>query len=292
MNSEGKVTLKWHGAAHYHLFHNDLRIVLDPLYTRLPGDKPHLSATKESLDKLDFLLLTHGHLDHSWDFPYLVAKHNPEVYAPEEFLIDIEEQKEHPGFSFDWSKWHGLEKFRGRTFNIDQIEVTPYQIGTEEIDFWFIRSMFIRPWLHGKPTASLAGLKWLRHHLFCNCYAFLFILPPEGKSMLYFANLTEKVDELIEIDRVSVLALPYCPANQKWLEQSAFLIDRFKPEVTLVHHFDNFLNPFTLSKYMNLENYRRAILEKCPDSKFYFSKFEEEVDFADIVSVRNKSKAS
>ncbi len=110
--------------------------------------------------------------------------------------------------------------------------------------------------------------------------------------MLYFGNLTGEVEELREFERVDVLAIPYCPANKKWLLQSQHLIERFQPKVTLVHHFDNFMNPFTLSKYMNLENYRRTILEKCPDSKFYFSKFEEEVDFADIVSVREKSKAS
>jgi len=289
MSSENKIILKWHGAAHYHISHKNLKIVIDPLYTRLPGDKPHLTATKEDLDRVDYLLLTHGHLDHSLDFPYLASKHNPEAYAPEEFLPDMQKEKDRPGFKFEWSKWHSLEKTRGRTFNVGDIDVTPYHIGTEEIDFWFIRSMFIRPWLHGKPSALPTGLKWLTHHLFCNCYAFHFRFPPEGKTMLYFGNLTAKVDELIEMDRVNVLAIPYCPANQKWLEQSAFLIDRFRPDVTLVHHFDNFMNPFTLSKYMNLDNYRRAIFEKFPGAKFYFSKFGEEVDFAEIAGVRKKS---
>ena len=98
MNSEDKVILKWHGAAHYHISHKNLKIVIDPLYTRLPGDKPHLTATKEDLDRVDYLLLTHGHLDHSLDFPYLASRHNPEVYAPEEFLPDMQKEKDRPGF--------------------------------------------------------------------------------------------------------------------------------------------------------------------------------------------------
>ena len=101
--------------------------------------------------------------------------------------------------------------------------------------------------------------------------------------MLYFGNLTDQVDEMGEIERVDVLAIPYCPANRKWLSQSQYLIERFRPGVTMVHHFDNFLSPFTLSKYMNLESYREALRERCPDAKLYFSKFLREVDLEEIV---------
>lgn len=286
MNLERGTILKWHGAAHYHIFYKNLRIIIDPLYTRLPGDKPHLKATPQDLEGVDYLLLTHGHLDHSWDFTELALKHNPEVFAPEECLADIEKAEARSGLRFDKSKWRSLEKIEGTAFNIADIEVTPYRIGTEEIDFWFIRSMFVRPWIHGRPTATGVGLKWLTHHVFGNCFAYLFRFPAEDKTMLYFGNLTAQVDELREIESVDVLAIPYCPANQKWLQQSALLIERFKPEVTMVHHFDNFMNPFTLSKYMNLDNYRKAIHERRPDAKLYFSKFEQEVNLADVTAAK------
>jgi hypothetical protein len=86
-----------------------------------------------------------------------------------------------------------------------------------------------------------------------------------------------------EIESVDVLAIPYCPANRKWLPQSQYLIERFRPAVTMVHHFDNFMNPFTLSKYMNLESYRQTLRERCPDAKLYFSKFLREVDLTEII---------
>jgi hypothetical protein len=101
--------------------------------------------------------------------------------------------------------------------------------------------------------------------------------------MLYFGNLTDRVEEAREIERVDLLAIPYCPANQKWLPQSHYLIERFQPRVTMVHHFDNFMNPFTLSKYMNLDSYRSALLERCPGAKLYFSKFLREVDLEEII---------
>jgi hypothetical protein len=84
------------------------------------------------------------------------------------------------------------------------------------------------------------------------------------------------------VDRVDVLAIPYCPANNKWLRHSQFLIERFRPDVTLVHHFDNFMNPYTLSKYMHLGDYRKALQERCHDAEFFFSKFLREVSLAEI----------
>ena len=278
-------TFLWQGAAHYQISHRNEKIVIDPLYTRLPGDKPHLEPTRDDLDRVDTLLLTHGHLDHSWDFPYLAVKHAPEVYAPGKCLRDVEREAARSGSECDMSKWHSLDEVKHETFDIAGIEMTPYQIGTEEIDFWFIRSMFVRPWRHATPSAVPAGIRWATHHLFGNCFGFHFRFPCEDKTMLYIGNLSDQVDELSEIDRVDVLAIPYCPANKKWLRQSAYLIGRFQPDVTLVHHFDNFLNPFTLSKYMNLDGYRRALHQNCPDARLYFSKFGREVQLAEIAAI-------
>jgi L-ascorbate metabolism protein UlaG (beta-lactamase superfamily) len=286
MKSEDTIILQWHGAAHHHIFYKHLTLLIDPLYTRLPGDKPHLQARKEDIDKVDHLLLTHGHLDHSWDFPWLAIRHNPQVYAPEECLLDIRKEQGRSKTPFDDSRYHSLEQIKGSAFHIDDIEITPYQIGTEEIDFWFIRSMFIRPWVHGLPQAIPTGFRWLSHHVFGNCFAFYFQFPAPEKTLLYFGNLTAQVDELAEIERVNVLAIPYCPANKKWIEHSQILINRFKPDVAMIHHFDDFMHPYTLSKYMNLEKYRSAVREKCPESSFYFSKFYEKMNFSEIAAMR------
>ena len=283
MTSNHRVTLTWHGAAHYQIGYKSLKTVIDPLYNRLPGDGPHLELSRDDLDRIDYLLLTHGHLDHSWDVPYLATRHHPEVYAPGECLRDIRREAERSGAGYDTQSCHALGEIKGTTFGIADIEVTPYQIGTEEIDFWFVRSMFLRPWLHWRPSAVPTGIKWLTHHVFGNCFVFHFRFPQQGRTMLYFGNLTGQVEEMRAIDSVDVLAIPYCPANKKWLVQSQYLIERFRPGVTMVHHFDNFMNPFTLSKYMNLEGYRKTLRESCPDAKLYFSKFLREVDLAEII---------
>ncbi|MCJ7773462.1 MAG: MBL fold metallo-hydrolase [Desulfobacterales bacterium] len=283
MAHQDEIIFQWFGAAHHHILYKNRRIVIDPLYTRLPGDIPHLEDTEDDIDSIDYLLLTHAHLDHSMNFPSLLKKLDPEAYAPEKYLIGLKKKKPHSELRLNLSKCHFLEKVKGQVFNANEIEVTPYQIGTETIDFWFIRSMFIRPWLHRKPQVIPYGFKWLGHHLFCNCFAYHFLFPPDGKTMLYFGNLTDEVIELDHVDKVNILAIPYCPANNKWLNQSQFLINRFKPDVTMIHHFDNFMNPYTLSKYLDLSGYQKAIYDKCPEANLYFSRFCKSVHITDII---------
>jgi phosphoribosyl 1,2-cyclic phosphodiesterase len=233
---------------------------------------------------VEALLLTHGHLDHSWDFPYLVLRHDPEVYAPGACLRDVQKLAARSGAGLDTTKHQSLDQAKGKTFDIAGIEMTPFQIGTEEIDFWFIRSMFLRPWRHGKPSAIPTGIRWMTHHVLGNCFGFHLRFPSESTTMLYFGNLTDQVDELGGIERVDVLAIPYCPANRKWLRQSQYLIERFRPGVTLVHHFDDFMPPFTLSRYMDLDAYRRAMRERCPEARLSFSKFGKWVRLAEIAA--------
>jgi len=281
-----QVRLKWHGAAHYHILCQDMRIVVDPLYTRLPGDVPHLEAKKEDLERIDCLLLTHGHLDHSCDFPYLLFKHAPAAYAPEEYLQALKRGAKRDKRGFDFSKCHSREDLEGTPFQVGDVEITPYRIGTEEIDLWFVRSMFVRPLIHKMPATAPFGLRWLTHHLKCNCFAYLFRFPQDQKTMLYFGNLTDQVESLQKIGRVNVLALSYCPSNKKWKTQSRYLIRRFSPDVVLVHHFDNFMNPYTLSKYLDLADYKQAICEECPDAILVFAKFNKMVTFEEIAGAK------
>ncbi|MFH2009397.1 MAG: MBL fold metallo-hydrolase [bacterium] len=273
------VTLRWCGAAHYQLACAGQRLLLDPLYSRLPGDTPHLTETRDALDRVDTILLTHAHLDHSQDVPYLAARHDPALFAPRAWLQGLRPTAA-PG------RRHALESVKGQTFEAGPIAVTPYQIGAEQIGYWFLRSLTVRPLRHAAPKAVGPGLRFLRHHLHGSCFCFHLRFPGDT-TLLYFGNLTSDVSELGGVERVDILALPYCPANDDWIRDTRYLIQRFSPAVTLVHHYDNFMHPFTMSRYIDLAEYRRGIFDACPDTHFFLSRFCKDVTLADILDARD-----
>lgn len=284
MTAKPEIKLRWHGAAHYHITYNGRRIIIDPFYSRLSGDKPHLTEKREDVGPVDTLLLTHGHLDHSADFLFVAEKRQPEIFAPNVWIRRLRRRRAWNRSKVDFQRCHGLEDNVGRMFVIaDDIELTALSIGTEQLDAWFMRDMFARPFRHRMPQTLVTGVKWLLTDLFGNCFAFHLNFGLVNKSMLFFGNLTHQVEGLSSIERVDVLALPYCPANANWIEDTKTLIGRFTPDVVLVHHFDNFMNPYTHSDYMSLEQYRESVCEHVPDTKFFYSKFNREVDLTEIV---------
>jgi L-ascorbate metabolism protein UlaG (beta-lactamase superfamily) len=286
-----QVLFTWHGCAHYHIQYQGKRIVIDPLYHRPPGATPHLPVSRQDVEGIDYLLLTHAHLDHSWDFPYLASRHQPHAYGPADYLAYIRNKAKRWGMNFNTSKLHALESAKGQSFYIEDIEVTPYQIGTEQIDFWFIRTTTIRPYRHLAFAAMPAAHKFLMYHLRDNCFGYHFRFNDSNKTMLYIGNLTDQVDELAPVDRVHILALPYCPANKNWLTHTRFLIGRFMPKVVLVHHYDNFWHPYTHPRYRNLNTYQQAVRETHPQVNIRFSRFMETVDLEQLAAVETQDES-
>ena len=284
--ARNQILFTWHGCAHYHIQHGGKRIVLDPLYHRPAGATPHLPVTRHDVDGIDYLLLTHAHLDHSWDFPFLASRHQPQAYGPADYLTCIQKKAKRWGMQFNASKLHALERAKGQSFFVGDIEVTPYQIGTERIDFWFIRTTTVRPYRHLSFAAMPAAHKFLLYHLKDNCFGYHFRFNGSDKTMFYIGNLTDQVDELAGVDRVNILALPYCPANKDWLAHTRFLIGRFNPDVVLVHHYDNFWHPYTHPRYRNLNAYRRAVTETYPQVNLRFSKFMETLDLEQMAGAQ------
>ena len=274
--------LRWCGAAHYQLRTGDTLAVLDPLYTRLPGGRPALSHVPADLGRLDYILLTHGHLDHARDFASLALRYRPTVYATRSCLDELSAARRGDSDGGSRGTENDLAVSCGRTFAVGDLAVTPHRVGTEEVDAWFVREMLLRPLRHGRPRAYPDGVRWLTRNLRDPCFAYHFELGASGPSMLYFGNLTDDVRELQAVDSVTVLALPYCPANGRWVAQSQYLINRFRPEVTLVHHFDDFMHPYTSARYLNLGTYATEVRRGALSARFFFSKFERDVTLEEI----------
>ena len=282
MTESARLRLRWCGAAHYQLRTDDVLTLIDPLYTRLPGGRPDLLHGPEDLGHIDGILLTHGHLDHARDLAALGLRYDPLVYATRACIDDLARARGRAGH--DAPRAHDLEALRGRPFSVGSLTFTPYRVGPEVVDRWFLGQMVIRPLRHRRPGALVEGVRWLTHNLLDRCFAYHVVTGKRGRTILYFGHLTDQVTDLASIDHVDVLAVPYCPANRQWARHTQHLVNRFRPEVTLVHHFDDFMHPYTSARYLDLGEYAEQVRRGAPSARFFFSKFEKDVTLDQICS--------
>ena len=95
------------------------------------------------------------------------------------------------------------------------------------MDFSVIYNSFIRGFKHWSFGVVPAGTKFLFNHLKGNCFAFHFNFLSINKTVLFLGNVTDQVYDMDDIKGVNVLALPYCPASNAWLDHTLYLIGRF-----------------------------------------------------------------
>src|SRR4051794_10938034 len=77
MNLNG-IKITWLGHSTFHVVTpGGKSIILDPWVT----GNPSTPANKKSFDKLDYMIISHGHSDHFDDAAELAKKHNPTVIA-------------------------------------------------------------------------------------------------------------------------------------------------------------------------------------------------------------------
>lgn len=77
--------IKWLGCSCFEMDFGDVTIVSDPWIT--PNEKNDLNL--ESVEKCDFITLSHGHYDHTLDIPALVEKFNPYIMCGEHTAIPL-----------------------------------------------------------------------------------------------------------------------------------------------------------------------------------------------------------
>ena len=59
--------LTWWGTASFEVKFDDVTILLDPYLSRNPDAKPKIPLTAADVSKADYIFLSHGHFDHSFD---------------------------------------------------------------------------------------------------------------------------------------------------------------------------------------------------------------------------------
>jgi L-ascorbate metabolism protein UlaG (beta-lactamase superfamily) len=88
--SKGKTQLEWLGQASFKLVSPEGKnIVIDPWITGGPKAPAVYKKDLSALGKVDFLLVTHGHVDHLGDAPEIAKLNNAVLYGPADMITPL-----------------------------------------------------------------------------------------------------------------------------------------------------------------------------------------------------------
>ncbi len=275
--------MTWLGAAGWLLRHREVTIAVDPFFQRPPAARPVLPIRRDQLPVLDYLLLTHGHWDHSADVPYLASTRARTTYVPRAMLRDLRRERDRipaPLRRGDY-QWHAVDG--GEQLAIGELEVSFHRIGTERFDLQMVRESLAKLARSGNRADWATAARFLRTHMFGACFAVLVCDRAAGRKLAFFGNLTTDVGELARAHPdIDVAVLPYCPANGDWLAESIHVARALRPPVVLVHHFDQFLPPVTVG--LDMPGYIRGVEAAAPGTRVQVPKFHRPFGFASLLA--------
>lgn len=169
--------LTWLGHSACHLQTGDTSILVDPFFT---GNPKHPQGFEDKLDKVDLIVLTHGHEDHIGDTPRLAKRYGSTVVAQFEIC--------------SWLGAQGLEKFQPMNIG-GTIEVGGVRLSMVNA---FHSSAVIRdgtPITMGDPAG--------------------FVIKADGKSV-YHAGDTEIFSDMALIQRIHKPTIGLIPVGDRF----------------------------------------------------------------------------
>lgn len=210
-------SLTWHGHSCYTLETGDgIRILIDPW---LDGN-PAADIGTEDVDKLDYILVSHGHSDHFADCVSLAKKTGATVVSTFELVAFCQKQGVENG--------HGMNIGGAHIFPFGRVKLTPA--------------------LH---TGSIAGDD--DGAFTTDCCGFLLSL--DGGPTVYHAGDTALIMDMQLLQgRVDVALLPIGDNFTMGPEDAARAVEMIQPEVVIPMHY----NTFELIK-QNPEGFRELV---------------------------------
>ena len=196
--------LTWHGHATLELVLDDgTRLLVDPFL----ANNPKATVGPEHFhDRLDFMLLTHGHFDHVEDAWDILAATGAELISSFELCSYAGEVRGHENV-------HGMSIGGGFEFPFGRLKLTPA--------------------MHGGRLDAKGGESFT-----CPPSGFLITLA-DGGTRLYLAGDTALIADmkLLE-DRVDVAVLPIGDNFTMGPEDAARAAEMIRPRVVIPVHYD------------------------------------------------------
>ena len=195
-------TLTWHGHSCWTLESEGTRIMIDPWL----DENPKADIKAKDVEKLDYILVSHGHFDHFADCVELAKRTGATVVSTFELVSFCQEQGVKNG--------HGMNIGGAYVFDFGRVKLTPA--------------------LH---TGSVAGDKDGTHTT--DCSGFLISLNT-GERIYHAGDTALIMDMLLLKGLVDVAILPIGDNFTMGPEDAARAVEMIEPRVVIPMHYDTF----------------------------------------------------
>jgi L-ascorbate metabolism protein UlaG (beta-lactamase superfamily) len=235
------VELTWLGTAGFIVKSEEGEIVFDPFLSRGEGEPSPFSV--KSFENSQALFVGHGHFDHTFDIPQIVAGTDLKVFAP--------------GMTGQILKMRGVPSSRlldatNKETLLRSFKVRAFRSSHVLFDLPLVLSTAKRCGLKGCLHASKLGVSYPQGLV----QTYLFEI--KGKKILFIssAGCTEKellMYQKLEVDYLLAPLQGHSEIQEIAAKQTAII----KPKVVIPHHHDDFYPP--LSQNISVEVFKEKL---------------------------------
>jgi len=195
-------TLTWHGHSCFSLEHAGTRILIDPWI----DENPKCDITTDSIEKLDYILVSHGHWDHFADCVKLAKQTGAMVVSTFELVAFCQKQGVKNG--------HGMNIGGAYLFPFGRVKLTP-----------------------AVHTGTIAGDD--EGAFTTDCCGFLISLN-DGPNVYHAGDTALIMDMQLLEGRVDVAILPIGDNFTMGPEDAARAVEMIHPEIVIPMHYNTF----------------------------------------------------
>jgi L-ascorbate metabolism protein UlaG (beta-lactamase superfamily) len=220
--------LRWLGTAGFEFISGNTSILIDPYFTRNPKARPEQKLRPADFSHAKAVFLTHGHFDHSFDVPAIVAFSGAPVYASPIVCQSLAAK------GVAWNKLRPC--WGGEVCEVGPFRFTAVPARHVTFDAHLVASTAWRCLPHLPDLARLGST-----HYPCGQVLGWYI-EVEGKRIFDMGSACLPWDLNAEVD---VFMVPV-QGRTDICAVAADLVTRVKPSVVIPHHHDDFYPPLSL----------------------------------------------